>query len=90
VAGTAEGVAGVIGAQGDCAPAARLLGFAARLREEIGAEVPMHERRRYERQLEHARAALPDEAAFQSLWEEGRSLTQDEAIALADAAAFEG
>lgn len=83
VAGTLEGLAAVASAQRTGPCPARLLGFTARLREEIGAEIPAHERPRYERQIEHARTAVSDEAAFRSLWENGRALTLGEAVALA-------
>jgi hypothetical protein len=86
VAGALEGLAGVLGAQGRDPLTARLLGFTGRLRQEIGAEIPTHERPRYERQLAHARAASPNEEAFQAALEEGRVMSLEEATELALAA----
>lgn len=83
IAGVLEGTAGSAAGLGLGLPAGRLLGAAARLREEIGAVIPPPEQARYQRQTRDARQALKDEAAFRAAWEEGRRLALDEAVALA-------
>jgi predicted ATPase/DNA-binding SARP family transcriptional activator len=67
--------------------AARVLASAVALREETGARDVMSES---EKALTAIRPQL-DEAAFAAAWEQGRSLTADEAVALAlDSLAAEG
>ncbi len=63
--------------------AARILGRAERLREEIGAPLKPSERPRYDRQVAAARVALRDDAAFDRAWQEGRALALEQAIELA-------
>lgn len=78
-----EGLAAVVAVLGKSLRAARIWGAAERLREEIGAPLPPNERPRYGRRVAVARAALRDDAAFDSAWQEGRALTIEQAIALA-------
>lgn len=64
------------------ARAARLLGAAARLREEIDAPLLAAARSAHERDVAAVRAALGD-GAFVAAWGEGRALTREHAIAVA-------
>jgi adenylate cyclase len=68
-----EDYAGVAAAQGAAARALRLAGFAAALREMIGAPLPPNEQARVDRLLEPARAAVDDATAAQA-WADGRRL----------------
>lgn len=63
--------------------AARLWGAAERLRQEIGAPMPPQDRPNFEGRVAAARAALLDDAAFDSAWAEGRAMTVEQAIELA-------
>jgi predicted ATPase/DNA-binding XRE family transcriptional regulator len=65
--------------------AARLLGAAAALREQINAPLPPASQSDHERSLAEARRQL-GEAAFTASWDTGRRLTLDEAVAAALAA----
>jgi hypothetical protein len=69
-------------ANGDPLRAARLLGAADALREVAGAGMLTIERSEYETELSALRMAL-DPEAFTTAWTEGRSLTEDQAVALA-------
>ena len=62
--------------------AARLLGSAHALREAIGAPIPPSDRAAYEEDVVAARALLRDQA-FAAAWAEGRTMTLEQAIALA-------
>jgi predicted ATPase len=59
--------------------AATILGAAARLREEMGLPIPVHEEREHKREAAAARAALGD-AAFDQAWREGGALELEEAV----------
>jgi predicted ATPase/DNA-binding winged helix-turn-helix (wHTH) protein len=59
--------------------AATILGAAARLREEIGFPIPVHEERDHKRVAAAARAAL-GHAAFDQTWCEGSAMTLDDAV----------
>jgi hypothetical protein len=65
------------------ADAARLCGRAQRLREEINATLVALERRRVQHVIERGREAMQDAAAFDRAWDEGRSLTLEEAVRIA-------
>ena len=65
--------------------ALQLAGFAAALRESIGAPLPPSEQARVDRMIAPAREALP-ESAVTVAWETGRSLGLEQAIELALAA----
>jgi predicted ATPase len=69
-------------AGGAGADAARLLSAAEALREEIGAGTPPWLAKMIEETLAAIRTQL-DDATFAEVWEHGRTLTADEAIALA-------
>lgn len=62
--------------------AARVLASAEALREEIGARARPVDAENDEKTLSAIRAQL-DEAAFAEAWEQGRTLTADDAVALA-------
>jgi adenylate cyclase len=77
-----EDYAGLAAAEAKPQKALQLAGFAAALRESIGAPLPPSEQARVDRMIEPARAALPgDEAAAH--WERGRSLNLEQACELA-------
>jgi non-specific serine/threonine protein kinase len=77
-----EGLASGVAAMGRPGRAARVWGRAERLREEIGSPVKAGgQRLRYDRDVAAARAALGDDAAFDSAWQEGRAMTLDRAMA---------
>jgi hypothetical protein len=69
---------------GDPDRAVLLWSFAAATREAIGAPTPLVERPPLERAIVATRSIL-DVAAFAALWEEGRELSLDEAVALSTA-----
>jgi non-specific serine/threonine protein kinase len=60
--------------------AARILGAAERLREEIASPLAPTDRPQYDRQVAAARAAIGDDAAFDFAWQEGRAMTLDQAV----------
>jgi len=66
-------------AQAKVERAARLLGAAARLREQIGSPMSPLERVVYERELASLRANLP-EPGFSSLWAEGQAMSLEAAV----------
>lgn len=82
IAENLEVLAGISGEQGFEMRAAQLWGAAEALREAIGIPQPHDEKRVLEPFLEAARSRL-DEATFRAAWEEGRVLTEEQAIALA-------
>jgi non-specific serine/threonine protein kinase len=59
--------------------AATILGAAARLREEIGHSIPLHEEREHRRVAETARAALGD-AAFDQATRRGSAMESEDAV----------
>ena len=62
--------------------AARLLGAAEAIRQAIGAPIHPNRREEYEQLLAEVRAAL-GQAGFADAWAEGRTLTLEQAVALA-------
>jgi predicted ATPase len=79
----ALGDVGVVArARGEPLRAARLWGAADALREVIGYTQPVGETRMYEPYMSAARSEL-GETAFRAAWEEGRAMTEEQAIALA-------
>ena len=68
--------------------ALKLAGFAATLRETIGAPLPPAEQARVDRMISPARAAL-QEAASNEAWQAGQHLTLEQAIELALASPLE-
>jgi hypothetical protein len=77
-----EDYAGLAAAEARHQKALQLGGFAAALREAIGAPLPPSEQMRVDRMLAPARSAL-SEYAVTAEWEIGRSLKLDQAIELA-------
>jgi len=75
-----EGLAGVAVAQGNLAWAARLLGAAESLRDNIGTAIPPAERPMYEQSVATIRAQLGEKACMLA-WIEGRSMTPERAVA---------
>jgi predicted ATPase len=73
-----EGFAGLAGARGQGARAARLWGAAEALRIDIGAPPSLDARPLYERSLAAARAQL-GEAAWEAAFAEGRAMSAEEA-----------
>ncbi len=87
--GSKSGIAGCLEGLARLAPrpeqAARLYGAAAALREAIGAPLLPSDRADYERSVAAVRAALVD-GAFQAAWNEGQTMTLEQAVQ--DALAF--
>ena len=77
-----EDYGGLAAAEAKLERALQLAGFAAALRETIGAPLPPAEQARVDRMIAPAREALP-EAVVSTEWETGRSLSLDHAIELA-------
>lgn len=82
IAETLRQVAAVLGGRGCPDRAARLFGAAESIRETTGRLLPPLYRADYERAVNAARVQL-GESAFQTVWAEGRALTQEQAIQLA-------
>ncbi len=82
LAETLEALGRLAAREGDGAPAARLLGAAAALRESLGAPLPPADLPRVEHSLTVARGQLGD-AAFSRALAEGRAMTPDDAVAYA-------
>jgi len=74
-----EGFAGVAAATATPRRAARLLGAADALRQEIGNARSVDASIAYERQVKSVRAILTDEA-FEQAWNEGRAMSFDDAV----------
>jgi non-specific serine/threonine protein kinase len=74
-----DALAAVWGQQGHVGRAARLWGAAEVLREASDFSQPPDDKRVLEPFLEAARSRL-EEAAFQAAWEEGRTMTEEQAI----------
>ncbi len=73
-----EGFAGLAGARGQGARAARLWGAAEALRTNIGAPLPLDSRLTYERSVATVRAQL-GEAAWEAAFAEGMTMSAEEA-----------
>ena len=82
VANQLESFGYLASARGRPRRAAVLLGAAERLREEAGAGMLAIERAEYESQLTLVRESL-DTAEFEHAWAEGRAMSTDDAVALA-------
>jgi predicted ATPase/class 3 adenylate cyclase len=80
IAETLEQLAAVRLALHEAERAARMLGAAERLREEIGAPLPPGDRALHERHVAEARGALADDAAFERAWQQGRAMSQEHAV----------
>jgi non-specific serine/threonine protein kinase len=77
-----DALAAVCGQQGHVGRAARLWGAAEALREASGFSQALDDKRVLEPFLKAARSRL-DEAAFQVAWEEGRAMTEEQAVGYA-------
>jgi len=77
-----EGMAGMFGAQMQSERAARLFGAAEGLRENIGAPLSPSDQVFYEPILDMTRKLLGDEL-FKTTWQAGRTLSLEQALALA-------
>jgi ATP/maltotriose-dependent transcriptional regulator MalT len=75
-----EGLADIVAAQGELTWAARLWGAAAALREMFSLLLPPVWHASYERTVAAAREHL-GERAFAAAWEEGRTMTPEQALA---------
>ena len=75
-----EGLAGIAVAQGHPERAARLFGAAAALRTRMGVPLLPANERLYQRQVTRTQDALGEDR-WAMLWEEGRVMTRDEAVA---------
>jgi predicted ATPase/DNA-binding CsgD family transcriptional regulator len=75
-----EALATTVSAQGAPAWAARLLGAAAVVRHEIGAQLSPADRSYYDQVLVEARRQLGD-AAIEEAWREGQSISPEQAVA---------
>lgn len=74
-----EGFAELAVAKHDLKRAATILGAAARLREEIGLALSVHEEREHKRVAAATRAVLGDDA-FDQAWREGGAMELEEAV----------
>jgi hypothetical protein len=77
-----EDFAGLAGRQEQWERAVRLLGAAEALCETLGRTLPAAVAAEYERTMEAAHAALSEEA-FAAIWEAGRAMTVEQAVAYA-------
>ena len=77
-----EDYAGLAAAEARPGKALKLAGFAAALRESIGAPLPPSEQARVDRMIAPARQVLP-ESTVTSEWEAGRSLALEQALEMA-------
>lgn len=73
------GFAELVGAQGEPARGARLLGAADALCETVGYRLPTHERRAAEQAISALRVAM-GEQTFEAAWLQGRALTLEQAV----------
>ncbi|HLK55620.1 MAG TPA: BTAD domain-containing putative transcriptional regulator [Chthonomonadaceae bacterium] len=80
-----EGVAGVLLAQGEAGQAVRQWGSAAALRDTISTPMWHNRRIEFDEQIHKARLALSEED-FAQAWEEGQTLTWEQAALLAKTA----
>jgi hypothetical protein len=79
IATSMEALASIAFAMGRTTRAARVWGYAERLREEIALPIPTVDVTGYKREIAAARAALCDEAGFDLAWREGREMTLEKA-----------
>ncbi|HLK55111.1 MAG TPA: tetratricopeptide repeat protein, partial [Chthonomonadaceae bacterium] len=77
-----EDFAGLAGRQGQLERAVRLLGAAEALCASLGRTLPVGLAAEYGRTVEAAHSALSEEA-FAAIWEEGRAMTLEQAVAYA-------
>ena len=82
-------LAAVVATLGSPLRAARIWGVAERLRADIGSALQPQDRSRHDQRVAAARAASGNDAAFDRAWQEGRTLTLEQAIELASGKAVE-
>jgi non-specific serine/threonine protein kinase len=75
-----EGIANVAFALAEPGRAARIWGWAERVREEIGVPLTPAELPRHDAQVAAARAAMGDDAAFDRAWQEGCAMTLEKIV----------
>lgn len=80
IAESLEGLAALMSACAQPRQAVRIWGATERLREEIGAPLSPTERADHALQVSAAGAAMPDHAAFELAWQEGRAMTLEQVI----------
>jgi predicted ATPase/DNA-binding winged helix-turn-helix (wHTH) protein len=80
IAESMDGLAGAASALADFTRAARIWGATRHLREEYDCAMATAMCPDYERQVTSARAALGDAIAFDFAWQEGRTMSLDDAI----------
>ncbi|HYI26084.1 MAG TPA: hypothetical protein VD767_11805, partial [Thermomicrobiales bacterium] len=78
-----EALAGPATASGQAEVAARFLGAAEALREQVGVSIQPAEQATYQRHLEATRGAVPHSAGFRDAWETGRALSPSDVLILA-------
>jgi len=78
-----ERLAAVAASLGSPLRAARIWGAAERIRAEVGSALEPKERSQLDLRVAAAGEALGDDAAFDSAWQDGRSLTLEQAIDIA-------
>lgn len=84
VAISLEGLAEAMAALEDVPRAAQLWGAMQRLRADIGSPLRPAWRNHCDKSVAAARTALNDDAGFEQAWQQGRALTLEQAIGLAD------
>jgi predicted ATPase/class 3 adenylate cyclase len=82
VGGSLDGLAAVAAGKRQPQRAARLYGAAKEMREVAGTPLEAPDQRDYDHNQASARAQL-DEATWQAAWEEGRSMSMEQAVAYA-------
>jgi len=82
-----EGIAELLVEMGGALRATPLWAAAERMREEMGMPVPQNALADHQRSLKDARASVGDDDAFDRAWQEGRALSNEQAVELALAAA---
>ena len=79
-----ESIGFVLGKNNSLGNMVRLWGQAERLDEEIGRPKAIHMRKFLDNRIAEARAALNDDAVFDAAWQEGRTMSLEQAVALAE------
>ena len=84
-----EAVGGFLATTNSLLNAARVWGAAERRREKSSEPLPIQDREKLDGQISAARGALADDAAFDAAWQEGRTMTLEQAVALAQTGSAE-
>ena len=80
---TLESLGAFLAATDSLIDAAWVWGQAERLREETGEPLPIQDREELDARVSVARATRNDDAAFDAAWQEGRAMSLEQAVALA-------